>query len=152
MTNRRHQRDDPQGIKIFVADVFSMIIFSWVVGFPLDYFLAKLSLFETLRSRAIATIVNFFIARPHTFYSRFVRNRITDFEKRNVVTRYLVETFAYASFQAPISYALLRFNGASHENARNTIYTVVALTFILNFLFNRFNKYVHTKFKLSTSN
>ncbi len=143
----------PREWKIFWVDIMSMTIFSLVIGTLADIFLARLNTHQLIRSRLIAMFVNVVLTPFYYRYQRKMRGYFPDFKNESLLTRYLVDTFVYGTFQGTASFFFLRFvAGATYENIRNTITVIVLLSFLLGYANSLFNALLRKIFKVPLAN
>ena len=98
--------------RMFLADTFSMILFSTVLCMTIEIFLAGLTFGQSVTARIAAVPTNILTGRAYGLYRdwlfRFFRMREDSFFQAAVV-----DTAAFLSFQVPLYGVVLMIAGAS---------------------------------------
>ena len=97
-------------MKRLYADTFALVVFSTVGAFITEYVVVGLSLEQTLWTRLLALPAIVLTAYPYGLYRDAL---FRWFPSRTAVGMFLIDTFAFLSFQMPIYVVLLLINGAS---------------------------------------
>jgi len=112
----------------FIADSFSMITFSLPLGMANELLIGGLSLAETARSRAMSLPFNLVTARPYGKYRDWVFSKCGVTDGSSFLKKYLVDTFAFGTFQAPLYAGMLYLSGANREEIERAVGTVTVLS------------------------
>ena len=93
--------DDRIAWRPLVADTFSMVTFSWVVGGAMEL-CSGMSLEQCVRSRAAMTVVNLLSGRPYGLFRDYCLRRCHVDESSSPVTKAVVDICANVSFSIPL--------------------------------------------------
>lgn len=87
------------------ADMFAMVVFSFVAGMAIEIFISGMSFDQSLASRMLSIPVNIVIAMPYGFFRDWVLRRGAKISPGKWMKK-ASDMFAYVTFQSPV-YALL---------------------------------------------
>ncbi|WP_281645952.1 L-alanine exporter AlaE [Parendozoicomonas sp. Alg238-R29] len=99
--------------RIIAADIFSLILFGFVVGGSVEL-LMGLTIPQSLQSRLLSIPVNLVIARPYGVFRDWVLDK-GNAEKAGQFHRTLLDILAFIVFQMPVYMAILATTGADIE-------------------------------------
>ncbi|MFH0265003.1 L-alanine exporter AlaE [Vibrio rumoiensis] len=94
------------------ADMFAMVVFSFIAGMAIEIFVSGMSFHQSLASRTLSIPVNIVIAIPYGLFRDWVlRNSQRISEKRGM--KKIADMFAYVTFQSPVYAMILLVVGAT---------------------------------------
>lgn len=111
------------------ADILAMITYSTVIGLIVEIFIAKLTLGQSLRSRATSIPANFLTARPYGLYRDWVKNQLTS-RLSGAAWVIVADIIAFSSFQVPLYIVILMISGATLEQAVRSSVTVLFVSLV----------------------
>ncbi len=94
--------------QIIIADIVSMVIFSFLTGAMVEIFISNLSLLQILKSRFTAIPVNILVARPFGIYRDFFLNKLKT-DNQDKMRNVILDTIIFTSFKVPIYATILFF-------------------------------------------
>ncbi|PJE80323.1 L-alanine exporter AlaE [invertebrate metagenome] len=97
-----------------LADMFSLITFSFFTGMAIELLIAGLSFAQSLQSRLLSIPVNMILGRPYGLYRNWIMKKGRA-HKGGTVRLALLDMLAYVTFQIPAYSMLVISTGASAE-------------------------------------
>jgi flagellar biosynthesis protein FliQ len=134
-------------MKRAVVDILSMVIFSLIVGIPLDVFVAKLQIIQMAYNRLCSTFINIIIARPYGHYQDWLHAK-TKYAKRSLFLQILIDTFGFISIQVPAYFVLLLLNGAKTKQALEACLVTAFFSAGLGWIYGQFLRKFRKLFEL----
>lgn len=117
----------------FFVDTFTMIIFSIIIGAVIEMGISRLTFWQFLQARFWGTIINLLTGRIYGVFRDWIF-RIFKVRKEEKIKKALVDTFAFAIFQAPL-YAFVLF--VAGANVYQILTACSTLTAASSFLLGR---------------
>ncbi|ELI6434081.1 L-alanine exporter AlaE [Aeromonas salmonicida] len=99
----------------FAADVFALNTFCYFISIPIELGFAQMSLATHLHARLIGLFIITSTARPFGIWRDWIFRKCRLTEQNKGMLPYLVDTFAYLSFEMPLYLINLSVSGASSE-------------------------------------
>lgn len=117
LTSRKKQR-----FVNFAADIFALNTFCYFISIPIELGFAQMSLATHLSARLIGLFIITATARPFGIWRDWIfkKSKLTNNDKGTVP--YLVDTFAYLSFEMPLYIINLTISGATPEQMIKSIF------------------------------
>lgn len=94
------------------ADMFAMVVFSFIAGMAIEIFVSGMSFQQSLASRTLSIPVNIIIAIPYGLFRDWVLRKSQHISKRSWMKK-LADMFAYVTFQSPVYALILLVVGAT---------------------------------------
>jgi hypothetical protein len=113
-----------------MADMFALVVFSFVLGMIIEIVISGLSFQQSLSSRLLSIPVNLIIAYPYGIYRDFIiKTGFRIFYHKHM--KYFYDLIAYVTYQSP-AYAMILFMvGATFEQI---ITAVISNLLIFSFM------------------
>ncbi|WP_083221049.1 L-alanine exporter AlaE [Aeromonas sp. EERV15] len=106
----------------FVADVFALNTFCYFISIPIELGFAQMSLETHLHARLIGLFIITTTARPFGLWRDWIFKKCSLTDQNKGVFPYLVDTFAYLSFEMPLYLINLSISGASSEQMIRSVF------------------------------
>jgi hypothetical protein len=97
---------------MMAADIISMTIFSFVLCFFIEVFIAGLPVLQSLQARTAAIPVNLITGRPYGCFRDWLFRRLR-IERKTPLKAVIGDTLAFVVFQVPLYVVVLLFAGAT---------------------------------------
>ncbi|MFB2904043.1 L-alanine exporter AlaE [Aeromonas jandaei] len=97
----------------FAADVFALNTFCYFISIPIELGFAQMSLATHLHARFIGLFIITTTARPFGIWRDWIFKKCGLTDQSKGIFPYLVDTFAYLSFEMPLYLTNLSISGAS---------------------------------------
>ena len=110
----------------FLADTFSLVVFSTVGGACVELFIAGLTIEQTINIRLAAVPVMLIAGRPYGIYRDWLF-RLLRATKGGQIRSAITDTFANVTFQVPVYSCLLAVNGANQSQIVTAVSSVILL-------------------------
>lgn len=96
------------------ADMFAMVVFSFVAGMAIEVFVSGMTFEQSLVSRTLSIPVNILIAIPYGLFRDWVLNNSARLSTAKPVKK-MADMLAYVTFQSPVYASILLIVGASTD-------------------------------------
>lgn len=94
------------------ADMFAMVVFSFIAGMAIEIFVSGMSFQQSLASRTLSIPVNIIIAIPYGLFRDWVLRKSQHISMSRWMKK-LADMFAYVTFQSPVYALILLVVGAT---------------------------------------
>ncbi|SKA68918.1 L-alanine exporter AlaE [Enterovibrio nigricans] len=134
-------------VRSVVADMFAMVVFSFVTGMLIEIFVSGMSFEQSLASRLLSIPVNILIAWPYgVFRDNVLRFATRQFPFR--MTKRVADFFAYVVFQSPVYAAILFTVGAEPNQILTAVASNALVSGILGIVYGVFLEKCRRFFKV----
>ncbi|AJR05324.1 L-alanine exporter AlaE [Photobacterium gaetbulicola] len=116
LSSRKKQR-----LVNFAADVFALNTFCYFISIPIELGFAQMSLATHLSARFIGLFIITATARPFGIWRDWIFKKCRLTNNNKGVIPYLVDTFAYLSFEMPLYLINLSISGATPEQMLKSV-------------------------------
>ena len=130
------------------ADIFALVVYSFIVGMAIEVFLSGMSFSQSLSSRLLSIPVNILIAWPYGIYRDwFIRQsqRCSPTGTAKIVA----DLLAYVSFQSPVYAIILWSVGADGAQIIAAVTSNAVVSMAMGVAYGYFLDYCRWLFKVS---
>ena len=99
----------------YAVDTTAMITFSTPIAMTNELFVVGMDFKQSLKTRAVATVVNLLTARIYGKFRNYIFNKCKTTNDSRFLRRLSTDILAFVSFQAPLYAGLLLVNGVEES-------------------------------------
>lgn len=134
-------------VRSAAADVFAMVVFSFITGMMIEVFISGMSFDQSLASRMLSIPVNIAIAWPYGLYRDMILRQGAKLSG-NKWMRGLSDMLAYVSFQSPAYAGILFVVGADIDQIITAVSSNAVVTGALGVVYGQFLDRVRRAFRV----
>ena len=136
----------------FAADVFALNTFCYFISIPIELGFAQMSLETHLHARLIGLFIITSTARPFGIWRDWIFKRCKLTEQNKGLFPYVVDTFAYLSFEMPLYLINLSISGASPDQMIRSVFIFCLIAGVVGRPYGIYRTFLRAKiFKINNT-
>ena len=138
----------PFKVRNAAADIFALVVFSFITGMMIEIFISGMSFEQSLASRTLSIPINVAIAWPYGMF----RDYIIGFGRKLSPTKWMKgvsDMVAYVVFQSPIYACILFAVGASKEQVITAVMSNIVVSGALGVVYGQFLELCRRMFRVT---
>lgn len=140
----------PFKVRNAAADIFAMVVFSFITGMMIEIFISGMSFKQSLASRTLSIPVNIVIAWPYSMF----RDYAISCGNKLSPTRWMKgisDMVAYVVFQSPIYACILLVVGANKEQVIAAVMSNILVSGALGVVYGQFLELCRRMFRVTAT-
>ncbi|WP_279152626.1 L-alanine exporter AlaE [Photobacterium iliopiscarium] len=140
----------PFRVRNAAADIFAMVVFSFITGMMIEVFISGMSFEQSLASRTLSIPINIAIAWPYGMF----RDYVIGWGRKLSPTRWMKgfsDMVAYVVFQSPIYACILLAVGANKEQIIAAVMSNILVSGALGVVYGQFLEFCRKMFRVTAS-